>query len=514
MLQGPLPYVFEDRTGAHTSSDFDDIYDRLFFHVATAPQRSGSSAVMIYSMNRRSSRHRDSQPIQHTPSAILEFLPDGTLGNMSFMHAAGTVTIPMVRYLRKTSLFGRSLSRKFLCSDGREYKWVNRSVEGQEWTCTNADNFLVAHYDLKPVDVRAYGVSGNNLTIYEAFAHLTLGLAATALMRAMARQLDTASFTIRILTLRLSPASPLSRAALYTYCIRVFYRKLPSISKYLFDTSLKPLIRRPDCWADSDVPVHLQQDSRASELGSLNLQESSRDPATFSAWRRVTLPEPLLILLSLLPRRTIHHPDHGSKVGGGKLQVKTEQRPDPVSSSGSFSLAPERSMATQPYVQTGEPLNDFLRSFWQRQIDAAEQETPDYRHPPLPLARIKKVMKSDPDVKVRLFSPPILFCKACEIFIAEITARAFIIADSNKRRTLSRADIAKALTKSDQFDFLIDIVPREEPFAGAASAASREAGNGPKRQQVPTAKREPVSLLLVCQFMNTRSIDVVYRPPS
>lgn len=57
-------------------------------------------------------------------------------------------------------------------------------------------------------------------------------------------------------------------------------------------------------------------------------------------------------------------------------------------------------MSTQPYVQAGEPLHDFLRTFWQRQIDAAEQETPDYRHPPLPLARIKKVMKSDPDVKV------------------------------------------------------------------------------------------------------------------
>jgi len=48
------------------------------------------------------------------------------------------------------------------------------------------------------------------------------------------------------------------------------------------------------------------------------------------------------------------------------------------------------------------------------------------------------------------------------VFIAEITGRAYIVADSNKRRTLSRADIAKALTKSDHFDFLIDIVPREE----------------------------------------------------
>ena len=63
---------------------------------------------------------------------------------------------------------------------------------------------------------------------------------------------------------------------------------------------------------------------------------------------------------------------------------------------------PPRTMSTTPFVQPGEPLNTFLQSFWQRQVDAAEQETPDYRHPPLPLARIKKVMKSDPDVKVRL----------------------------------------------------------------------------------------------------------------
>lgn len=58
----------------------------------------------------------------------------------------------------------------------------------------------------------------------------------------------------------------------------------------------------------------------------------------------------------------------------------------------------------QPFVQSGEPLNEFLKSFWQRQVDAAEQETPDYRHPPLPLARIKKVMKSDPDVKASYHS--------------------------------------------------------------------------------------------------------------
>ncbi|KAF8495113.1 histone-fold-containing protein [Russula emetica] len=145
---------------------------------------------------------------------------------------------------------------------------------------------------------------------------------------------------------------------------------------------------------------------------------------------------------------------------------------------------------TKPYVQSGEPLHEFLHSFWQRQVDAAEQETPDYRHPPLPLARIKKVMKSDPDVKMIAADAPILFCKACEIFIAEITARAFIVADSNKRRTLSRADIAKALSKSDQFDFLIDVVPRDEPFVPGVS--------GPVKNSKKTisgsasTKRDPV----------------------
>ena len=62
-----------------------------------------------------------------------------------------------------------------------------------------------------------------------------------------------------------------------------------------------------------------------------------------------------------------------------------------------------------PFVQPGDLLPEFLRSFWRRQVDTAEQETPDFRHPPLPLARIKKVMKSDPDVKVSHVQIYVLF---------------------------------------------------------------------------------------------------------
>lgn len=79
------------------------------------------------------------------------------------------------------------------------------------------------------------------------------------------------------------------------------------------------------------------------------------------------------------------------------------------------------------------------------------------------------------------------------VFISEITARAFIIADSNKRRTLSRADIAKALSKSDQFDFLIDIVPREElPFSAGSVGSSGGAASGSGKKAVANVKHEQV----------------------
>lgn len=105
----------------------------------------------------------------------------------------------------------------------------------------------------------------------------------------------------------------------------------------------------------------------------------------------------------------------------------------------------------------------FAQEFWEEQIVAAEQYDSDFKNHPLPLARIKKVMKSDPEVKMISAEAPILFSKACEIFICEITRRAWLHAEENKRRTLQRSDVANAVSRSDQFDFLIDIVPREEP---------------------------------------------------
>ncbi|KAF4972618.1 hypothetical protein FZEAL_9561 [Fusarium zealandicum] len=124
---------------------------------------------------------------------------------------------------------------------------------------------------------------------------------------------------------------------------------------------------------------------------------------------------------------------------------------------------------------------DILTTYWQHTISHLENDTHDYKIHQLPLARIKKVMKADPEVKMISAEAPILFAKGCDIFITELTMRAWIHAEENKRRTLQRSDIASALAKSDMFDFLIDIVPREE----AASHAKRTTQSAAAPQPVP-----------------------------
>lgn len=120
---------------------------------------------------------------------------------------------------------------------------------------------------------------------------------------------------------------------------------------------------------------------------------------------------------------------------------------------------------------------DILTTYWQQTITHLESDSHDYKVHQLPLARIKKVMKADPDVKMISAEAPILFAKGCDIFITELTMRAWIHAEENKRRTLQRSDIASALAKSDMFDFLIDIVPREEASAQAKRTATQAGAN-------------------------------------
>ncbi|TPX36546.1 hypothetical protein SmJEL517_g01307 [Synchytrium microbalum] len=130
----------------------------------------------------------------------------------------------------------------------------------------------------------------------------------------------------------------------------------------------------------------------------------------------------------------------------------------------------------QQIVQSSQ----MLQAFWNQQLAVMENGEPEFKQHALPIARIKKVMKSDDDVKSLMISAeaPILFARACEIFIEELTLRAWMHAEENKRRTLQKSDIQTAVSKSDMYDFLIDIVPRDVEVVKSTTTI-----NIPKDQQ-------------------------------
>lgn len=122
--------------------------------------------------------------------------------------------------------------------------------------------------------------------------------------------------------------------------------------------------------------------------------------------------------------------------------------------------------------------------FFQKSLNFTATE--NWKTLSLPLARVKKIMKSEefalqelererlqqqnPDQNVEVdrtkikfmisHEAPILVTKACELFVKELTIRAWHHTERNRRRTLQKADLHAAVGESEVFDFLIDTVPR------------------------------------------------------
>ncbi|KZV18674.1 Nuclear factor Y isoform 1 [Dorcoceras hygrometricum] len=110
-----------------------------------------------------------------------------------------------------------------------------------------------------------------------------------------------------------------------------------------------------------------------------------------------------------------------------------------------------------------------VEKFW---IERREEifNAPDARRQnSLPLACIKRIMKSNEQVKMVSAETPVLFAKACELFIMELTMRAWLHARDKNRRTIQRVDVVEAVRDEDLLSFLTDIVPTqmqlEEPLA-------------------------------------------------
>ena len=132
----------------------------------------------------------------------------------------------------------------------------------------------------------------------------------------------------------------------------------------------------------------------------------------------------------------------------------------PMADEAEMAAAVQQS-ATSP--QFLAQLNGNLNEFWKEahsQIQTLSNQTEqDFKnHNDLPLARIKRIMKSDEDVRMISAEAPVLFAKACELFILDLSIRSWNYSQLHKRRTLQKEDVREAIQKTDIFDFLVDVI--------------------------------------------------------
>ncbi|KAL6068670.1 hypothetical protein QOT17_008088 [Balamuthia mandrillaris] len=79
-----------------------------------------------------------------------------------------------------------------------------------------------------------------------------------------------------------------------------------------------------------------------------------------------------------------------------------------------------------------------------------------------PITRIKKIVKSDPDVKLISTDAVHMISKSTELFLDYLTKQAYTYTQEEGKKTLQYRDLAKCVEEVDVLDFLLDIIPPTE----------------------------------------------------
>ncbi|XP_028043693.1 DNA polymerase epsilon subunit 4 [Bombyx mandarina] len=90
----------------------------------------------------------------------------------------------------------------------------------------------------------------------------------------------------------------------------------------------------------------------------------------------------------------------------------------------------------------------------EEQVHEKKQKTEVIRSTKLPIARIKNIMKMDPDVNIVSSDAVFLVTKATEMFLETIVKETYAFTSSNKRKVISKKDLELVIDKVDCLCFL------------------------------------------------------------
>uniref|UniRef100_A0A8R1DIY4 CBFD_NFYB_HMF domain-containing protein n=1 Tax=Caenorhabditis japonica TaxID=281687 RepID=A0A8R1DIY4_CAEJA len=109
---------------------------------------------------------------------------------------------------------------------------------------------------------------------------------------------------------------------------------------------------------------------------------------------------------------------------------------------------------------------EVITALSREDVEKIEEEVADLVKTQLPIGRVKKVVRMNPDVEMVNSEALQLLAKAAELFIKELSNASNQYACQEKRKTVQTKDIDKAIQKNWQFAFLEDALdgwPKSEP---------------------------------------------------
>jgi histone H3/H4 len=106
-----------------------------------------------------------------------------------------------------------------------------------------------------------------------------------------------------------------------------------------------------------------------------------------------------------------------------------------------------------------EPHSDSSESKEEKKEDKIAGDKNQKTSTLLPLARVKRIIKSDPDVKLISSDACFLVAKATELFMDYLVQETYKRTKRENRKVIQYKDLSKTIKETDELEFLGDILP-------------------------------------------------------
>ena len=173
------------------------------------------------------------------------------------------------------------------------------------------------------------------------------------------------------------------------------------------------------------------------------------------------------------------------------------------------SPKPQRTFGSLP-----KALQSQLNLFWKREADLIQNIDPlsseKFKNDAAPLARIKKIMKLNPNVCLIGSEVPVILVKACEMFMRDLTMRTWTETEARKRKTLGLGDLEIACRRDEVFDFLIDFtsdVVKPGKEIEKKTTTTTKTSKAAKQKAPALSEADLVELFLQQQKKTTFNVD-------